>query len=47
MVLELKEVLEDSSLDDLSLTTCDVAWITSTIYDSSDCQNETILLKSM
>ena len=33
MVLDLKEVLEDSSLDDLSPTKRDVARITSKIYD--------------
>ena len=33
LVLDLKEVLEDSSLDDLRSTNCDVARITSKIYD--------------
>ena len=33
MVLDLKEVLEDSSLDDLNLTKRDVARVTSKIYD--------------
>ena len=54
LVLDLKRVLEDSSLDILSPTKRDVARITSKIYDPmgfinypSDCQNETISPKVM
>ena len=52
LVLDLKEVQEDSSLDVLSPTKRDVARITSMTYDPMgfiipDCQNEAILPKFM